>query len=164
MSGKLDKFVPVFEEFSRDYFQRVQDPQEEYYNKPSYVKQDFGKDLADKSIKWVYDDASDKWVLHIEGSVTGAMLDRWKQKNPKPESPRENAQPAPELAGIQEKWEGGADIEQTGEYSGKTIGELQSMHDELSAKKDHTAEDTKKLRQINFAIRAKRDWKGGAGK
>lgn len=67
-----------------------------------------------------------------------------------------------EYVSLPEKWSGDTEIKQTGEYSGKTIAELESMRDKLHAKKDHTAEETTKLRQINFAIRAKRDWKGDA--
>ena len=61
---------------------------------------------------------------------------------------------------INEKWDGNTEIKQTGQYSGKTIEELEKMKNALKAKKDHTEAETKKLRQINFAIRAKRNWKG----
>lgn len=64
--------------------------------------------------------------------------------------------------GIQEKWEGDAKVEQTGEYSGKTVEELKKMRSGLKAKKERSAAESTKLRQINFAIRAKRNWKGGA--
>lgn len=64
--------------------------------------------------------------------------------------------------GIQEKWSGDAEVEQTGQYAKKTIEELKSMRSKLKAKKERSAAESTKLRQINFAIRAKRDWKGGA--
>lgn len=61
---------------------------------------------------------------------------------------------------IQEKWKGAGEVQQTGEYADKTITELKSMQSKLKDKKERTAEESTKLRQINFAIRAKRDWKG----
>lgn len=66
--------------------------------------------------------------------------------------------------GVDEKWSGDAKIKQTGEYSGKSIEELEKMKGSLMKKKDRTDAETKKVRQINFAIRAKRNWKGDAKK
>lgn len=63
---------------------------------------------------------------------------------------------------LNEKWKGDAEVEQTGEYADKTVAELQSMRNGLKAKDERTADESTKLRQINFAIRAKRNWKGGA--
>ena len=61
---------------------------------------------------------------------------------------------------VNEKWDTDTEIKQTGQYSGKTIEELKSMRAKLKAKKERTAAESTKLRQINFAIRAKRDFKG----
>jgi hypothetical protein len=63
---------------------------------------------------------------------------------------------------IKEKWAGDTEVKSTGQWADKTIGELQSKRKALLAKDDRSAAETKQLRQINFAIRAKRDWKGGA--
>jgi len=64
---------------------------------------------------------------------------------------------------ISEKWAGKADIKQTGQYSGKTIEELKAMLDKINKSGPHeqdSAQD-KRRKQIQFAIRAKKDWKGG---
>ena len=88
----MEQFVPLFEDY-RETLDRVQEPGGHYYNKPSYGKQNFGKDWEDASIQWVYDDGADAWILHVRGNVTGAMLDRWKKKNPKPTDPPSNPDP-----------------------------------------------------------------------
>lgn len=66
-----------------------------------------------------------------------------------------------EFNGIFENWDSD-EIESTGEYADKTIGELIKMRDALRDKKDRSDDDSTKLRQLNFAIRAKRGWKGDA--
>jgi len=63
---------------------------------------------------------------------------------------------------ISEKWKGDVEIEQTGEYADKTIEQLCDMKDKIVGKEPFTDKDKKRLSQINFAIRAKRDWRGGA--
>lgn len=69
------------------------------------------------------------------------------------------------------KWSGDVEIEQTGEHAGKSIAELQKQKSSLKKrqeahKKSHDgkadSEISKKLKEVNFAIRAKRGWKGGA--
>lgn len=68
----------------------------------------------------------------------------------------------PESNELDEKWKGDADVKATGEWSKHTVAELEKKAEALRKKKDHTAAETKRLKQINFAIRAKRNWKGGA--
>lgn len=67
------------------------------------------------------------------------------------------------LTPVAEKWAGDAKIKQTGQYADKTIEELQKMRSKLKASGPHDedSKEAKKLRQINFAIRSKKDWKGG---
>ena len=107
MEIKFEKFVPMFEEFAQDYpggyAGRTESPDSPYFNKPSFRKQEFGKNPDENSIAWVYDDGADAYVLQLRGNVTGAMLDKWKAENPKPEEPASN--PDPE---VNEKWKGDA--------------------------------------------------------
>ncbi len=75
---------------------------------------------------------------------------------------KEEAEDNPESAML-EKWAGDAKVEPTGQYSGKSVEELKSMLAKLKKSGPHK-EGTpgfKKMRQIMFAIRAKKDWKGG---
>ena len=68
---------------------------------------------------------------------------------------------------ITEKWDNEAKIKKTDEYSGKTIDELESMLQKLKDrsktyqdKNEKVPEEIKKKeKQINFAIRAKKNWK-----
>jgi hypothetical protein len=62
-----------------------------------------------------------------------------------------------------EKWAGNPKINQTGQYSGKTIKELQAMLSKIKASGPHEEGSTedKRRKQIQFAIRAKKDWKDG---
>ena len=62
---------------------------------------------------------------------------------------------------LDEKWAGDTKIKSTGKWADKTIAELQKARSALKSKEDRTKEETSKLRQINFAIRSKKDWKGG---
>jgi hypothetical protein len=64
---------------------------------------------------------------------------------------------------LSEKFEDEADIEQTGEYSDKSVGELRAMKKKLMDKPERTDAEQKKVRQLNFAIRAKTGWKKGEG-
>lgn len=61
-----------------------------------------------------------------------------------------------------EKWAGDTKIRKTGKWAGKTIAELQKRANSLRKKETRTDAESSELKQINFAIRAKRDWKGGA--
>jgi len=64
---------------------------------------------------------------------------------------------------LDEKWAGDAKVEPTGQYAGKSVEELKSMLTKLKKSGPHK-EGTpgfKRMRQIMFAIRAKKDWKGG---
>jgi hypothetical protein len=61
---------------------------------------------------------------------------------------------------VNEKWSGDTEIKSTGKWADKTIAELQKTRSALKDKENRTSEETSKLRQINFAIRSKRDWKG----
>ena len=62
---------------------------------------------------------------------------------------------------VSEKWSGDTEIKSTGKWADKTIAELKKARSALKDKEDRTKEETSKLRQINFAIRSKKDWKGG---
>ena len=62
---------------------------------------------------------------------------------------------------VSEKWAGDTEIKSTGKWADKTIAELKKARSALKDKEDRTKEETSKLRQINFAIRSKKDWKGG---
>jgi hypothetical protein len=66
---------------------------------------------------------------------------------------------------LDEKWAGDAKIKPTGEYSGKSKEELKSMLAKLhkSGPHDKDSPAAKKMRQINFALRAKGGWKSGEG-
>jgi hypothetical protein len=66
---------------------------------------------------------------------------------------------------MSEKWEGGAEVEKTGEYAGKTTAELKSMLAKLHKSGPHKrgSPEEKKMHQINFALRAKGGWKKGEG-
>ena len=68
----------------------------------------------------------------------------------------------PETDVVSEKWDGDSKVKSTGENSGKTIEQLEKEAESLRAKDDKTEAESKKLRQINFAIRAKRKFKGDA--
>jgi hypothetical protein len=69
------------------------------------------------------------------------------------------------------KWKGDVEVEQTGEHAGKSIEQLQSEKSSLKKrqetyKKNHDGKAdpklTEQMREIDFAIRAKRNWKGDA--
>lgn len=66
-------------------------------------------------------------------------------------------------AELDEKWAGDAKINPTGQYAGKSVDELKSMLAKLKKSGPHEkgSPGFKKMRQIMFAIRAKKDWKGG---
>ena len=67
-----------------------------------------------------------------------------------------------------EKWEGDVDVKQTGQYSDKTIAQLNAHIKKLKAKNEKTKEggkkvsdaDKTKMSQLYFAKRAKQGWKG----
>ena len=56
---------------------------------------------------------------------------------------------------LEEAWKGDPEIDQTGEYSGKSKEELCKMRSALKAKEKRTEAESTKLRQINFALRSK---------
>jgi hypothetical protein len=62
---------------------------------------------------------------------------------------------------LDEKWKG-AEIKKLDKYGKeeKTIEQLCTRKKELKKKEDRSAGETKELRQINFALRSRRDWKG----
>jgi hypothetical protein len=49
-------------------------------------------------------------------------------------------------------------VEATGEYTDKKVGDLRKQAAALRAKKTRTPEEVSKLRELNFAIRAKTGW------
>ena len=66
---------------------------------------------------------------------------------------------------LSEKWAGDAEVKSTGQYADKTVAELKSMLAKLHKSGPHergSAAD-KKMKQINFALRAKGGWKKGEG-
>lgn len=66
---------------------------------------------------------------------------------------------------VKEKWAGDAKVKPTGQYSDKTKEELKSMLAKLKKSGPHGKDSpqAKKMRQINFALRAKGGWKSGEG-
>ena len=64
---------------------------------------------------------------------------------------------------LEEKWKGDAEIEQTGEWSGKTVAQLRKRKKQLMDKEERTKAEQDEVREINFAIRAKTGWKKGKG-
>mgnify|MGYP003154328791 CR=1 FL=1 len=62
---------------------------------------------------------------------------------------------------LEEKWKGDAEIEQTGEWSGKTVAQLRKRKKQLMDKEERTKAEQEEVREINFAIRAKTGWKKG---
>lgn len=61
-------------------------------------------------------------------------------------------------------FEKGWGVEATGEWEGMSASEIEAVADKLRAKKDRTAEESRKLKAANFAVRAKKahgkKWKG----
>ncbi len=66
---------------------------------------------------------------------------------------------------LKEKWAGDAKVNPTGQYKDKTVEELKSMLAKLKKSGPHDKDSpaAKKMRQINFALRAKGGWKKGEG-
>lgn len=64
------------------------------------------------------------------------------------------------LQSMNESWNTGYQTPRSerGKYKGKTIAELKAMRSALMAIKDKTDDQTEKLREINFALRAKSGW------
>ena len=77
----------------------------------------------------------------------------------------EAAEDNPESAMLDEKWAGDAKVKPTGQYKDKTVEELKSMLAKLKKSGPHKADspEAKKQHQINFALRAKGNWKKGEG-
>jgi hypothetical protein len=66
---------------------------------------------------------------------------------------------------LDEKWAGDAEVKPTGQYKDKSVAELKSMLAKLKKSSPHDKDSpaAKKMRQINFALRAKGGWKSGEG-
>jgi hypothetical protein len=64
---------------------------------------------------------------------------------------------------LDEKWSGDAEVKSTGQYAGKSVAELKSALSKLKASGPHHegTPENKRMKQLMFAIRAKKDWKGG---
>jgi hypothetical protein len=77
---------------------------------------------------------------------------------------KEEAEDNPESA-MMEKWAGDAEVKPTGQYKDKSVAELKSMLAKLKKSSPHDKDSpaAKKMRQINFALRAKGGWKKGEG-
>jgi hypothetical protein len=59
---------------------------------------------------------------------------------------------------LNEKWDEDVEVEKTGEYADKTIEELEKELEKLKKDPNKTEVLKKKEHQINFALRAKRNW------
>jgi hypothetical protein len=59
---------------------------------------------------------------------------------------------------VNEKWDGEGKVKSTGQFGKKTVEELKKSISVLKKKKDRSAAESKKLRQLNFAVRAKTGW------
>jgi hypothetical protein len=66
---------------------------------------------------------------------------------------------------LNEKWKGEPEIAKKDKYGKEemTIDQLCARKKELKKKEERTPEETTELRQINFALRARRGWKGKEG-
>jgi hypothetical protein len=78
---------------------------------------------------------------------------------------KEAAEDNPDSAMLDEKWAGDAEVKPTGQYKDKSVEELKSMLAKLKKSGPHDKDSpaAKKMRQINFALRAKGGWKKGEG-
>ena len=56
---------------------------------------------------------------------------------------------------LSEKWKGDVKIHKTGEFDGMNLEKLHAKRDALKKKEKHTADETKELERVDFAIRAK---------
>ena len=91
----------------------------------------------------------------IQPEVEASAVEQTKPKSKLQES----------INSLSEKWAGDAEVKSTGQYADKTVAELKSMLAKLHKSGPHergSAAD-KKMKQINFALRAKGGWKKGEG-
>jgi len=100
----------------------------------------------------------------VVGKVTDPMLAKTMAQAIKDGQITMNDQPMKEEE-LDEKWAGDAKVKPTGQYKDKTKEELKSMLAKLhkSGPHDKDSPAAKKMRQINFALRAKGGWKSGEG-
>jgi len=102
------------------------------------------------------------WTLKQAGEQTGKDHSVWERKF-------KRVKPTNEETELDEKWAGDVKVDSTGEHAGKTIAELKK---ELTSVKNRMAKYKKEgkkvphdlrseFSQLTFAIRAKKDWKGG---
>ena len=63
---------------------------------------------------------------------------------------------------LSEKWRGKHEVKSIDKWGKdeKSVAQLEKRRAALKKKKKHTAAETKELRQINFALRARRGWHG----
>ena len=59
---------------------------------------------------------------------------------------------------LEEKWGKKVKIKEPGKYEGWTLEKLRAARAKLKKKEEHTEAETEKLRELNFAIRAKTGW------
>ena len=59
---------------------------------------------------------------------------------------------------LKEKWDKEVEVKEPGKYKGWTLEKLRAAHKTLKDKKDRTATESGKLKELNFAIRAKTGW------
>ena len=62
-----------------------------------------------------------------------------------------------------EKWGKDVEIKHTGEWEGKSVGELKKKASTLKNKENKSEAEKKDQKQVAFAIRAKTGWKKGKG-
>ena len=116
----------------------------------------------------------EKWIKDRKAGFKKKYGDRWeevlyatawKMKDKMKSEGAEDAPPSTDDGELLEKWAGDAKVKPTGEYKGKSKEELKAMLAKLHKSGPHGKEspEAKKMRQINFALRAKGGWKKGEG-
>lgn len=81
--------------------------------------------------------------FEVKETVGPATLDEWVMQE-------ENM--------LQEKWGKEVDIKQPGKYKGWTLEKLKAARTKLKDKEERTTAESGKLKELNFAIRAKTGW------
>ena len=102
-------------------------------------------------------------AIIVEKAAKKLAKDMKDNKDPKKKKELENkAKKLKESIDMLEKWDTEAKLnpKKKGMFAGKTIADLEAMRDRLKKKENHTSAESTKLREINYAIRAKRNWKG----
>lgn len=119
--------------YTSDLYKKLYD----YYLESGEMPIDIAKNRTGDSESWVLDQVEKDYGRELEDYMNESKLT--------------------------EKWKGDAEVEATGEYADKTISELKSMLSKLKKSGPHKegSKEYEKQNQIEFAIRAKKGWKGG---